>query len=465
MKRCCGIENDCPAVISELSRSLQEARVVDAGQKMVVPIHFHICYPNPNLAQVQADVVWTLEMMNRDFNGNATNKNANDNSALAQRNLATYTNYKSRMGSMNIQFTLASIVYVSRPVQTTSNLSILDANIKSYSPAITPESCLNVWVADVTSGLLGYAQFPWQFNEVTKKNDGVLVVKEAFGQSAAYPNFRLNKTVTHEVGHWFGLYHTFQNTLVYQGGNIDYLPGNNEGELKGDCVVDTPPQAVPTYGNPFLSSVWPSSKSVDETENAPAMIMNFMDYVDDDAMFIFTAQQVDKMRQMVYLYRPGIITPALVIPLPPVVNPPPVIGLPPVVNPPPVVSSPYFSCNFENPNDAAKWTLTTNAKIDHMLILKNVASAECKIDLSALQKSFVTLQFNYLSTSSTAKVSIKGPGDANWKRTPLVISKTMKSQTVKMMAPFKKGTSKFYLIRFDVAQSGKLLNVDDISIN
>jgi hypothetical protein len=506
MRRCCGTQNDSPAVISGITRLIEEisgcdrdiygmrdrATIVDGGQQIVIPIHFHICYANPNVVQVQGDVAWTIEMLNRDFNGNATNKNSNDNSTLVIHNSggnqAIYTEYKSRMGNMNVQFTLASIVYVARPVQTTSSLSVLDANIKSFSPSIAPESCLNVWVADVTSGLLGYAQFPWEFNNATKRNDGVLIVKGAFGQNAAYPNFNMSKTMTHEVGHWFGLYHTFQNTFSYQGGNIDYLPGNNAaGELKGDCVVDTPPQAVPTYGNPFLTTSWPSSKSTDEVGLAPTMMMNFMDYVDDAAMFMFTTQQVAKMRQMVYLYRQGIVATTIVTPTDtPVVDPPVVVVDPPPTPPvvPPVVPTVYFSCNFENPSDVAKWVLSpkANAKIElvaagnvgssgnRTLNLKNVASAECKIDLSAAQVQklpYVTLQFKYMSTSSTATFSIKGPNDKNWKRTRLVTSNsvmsTMRTQTVRIPTPFKKGLLG-YSIRFDIAQSGKVLSVDDLIV-
>ncbi len=78
------------------------------------------------------------------------------------------------------------------------------------------------------------------------------------------PEFSLNKTLTHEVGHWLGLYHTFQETFDYVGGNIDYADGNAAEEIEektGDCVTDTPPQAAPTYGNPLTTpNVWPSSK-------------------------------------------------------------------------------------------------------------------------------------------------------------------------------------------------------------
>ncbi len=130
---------------------------------------------------------------------------------------------------------------------------------------------LNIWVCNLGNGVLGYAQFPGG----PPQTDGVVILHTAFGTrgTAAAP-FHLGRTTTHEVGHWLNLRHIW---------------GDTEDCTGSDFVADTPNAAGPNYGKPNFPHV--------SCSNAPNgdMFMNYMDYVDDDAMFMFTPQQVVRM--------------------------------------------------------------------------------------------------------------------------------------------------------------------------
>jgi hypothetical protein len=131
---------------------------------------------------------------------------------------------------------------------------------------------LNLWVCTLAGGLLGYAQFPGG----PKRTDGVVIANHAFGTSgSARAPFDRGRTVVHEVGHWLNLRHIWGDTEDCSG---------------SDFVADTPNAAGPNYGTPSFPHV--------SCANGPSgdMFMNFMDYVDDAAMLLFTPEQVARMR-------------------------------------------------------------------------------------------------------------------------------------------------------------------------
>ena len=130
---------------------------------------------------------------------------------------------------------------------------------------------LNVWVCQLGGGLLGYAQFPGG----PKRTDGVVILHSAFGtQGTAQAPFNKGRTTTHEVGHWLNLRHIWGDTLDCSG---------------GDRCPDTPNAKGPNYGKPAFPKL--------SCNNGPNgdMFMNYMDYVDDAAMFMFTAGQSTRM--------------------------------------------------------------------------------------------------------------------------------------------------------------------------
>ena len=141
---------------------------------------------------------------------------------------------------------------------------------------------LNLWVCSLGGGLLGYAQFPGG----PAKTDGVVILNTAFGtKGTATAPFNLGRTATHEVGHWLNLHHIWGDTQHCEG---------------TDFINDTPNARLPNYGKPKFPHI--------SCSNGPNgdMFMNYMDYVDDDAMLMFTAQQVARMNAALAGPRSGV---------------------------------------------------------------------------------------------------------------------------------------------------------------
>ena len=147
---------------------------------------------------------------------------------------------------------------------------------------------LNIWVCNLSDMILGYASFPSDL-EIRPREDGVVVDYEYFGtEGTATPPYNLGRTTTHEVGHWLNLRHIWG----------DERPGEDNC-LRSDFVEDTPNQANPNFSCP--THPHPSCGSND-------MFMNYMDYVDDDCMTMFTHGQADRMNAVLYTTRSSIVS-------------------------------------------------------------------------------------------------------------------------------------------------------------
>ena len=186
------------------------------------------------------------------------------------------------VGDTQVEFTLATEAPDGEPTtgitRTRTDVPAFDTGdtVKSAltggADAWPTDQYLNIWVCPLQGGLLGYAQFPGGPPET----DGVVINYQAFGTSgtAAAP-FDLGRTATHEVGHWLNLRHIW-------GDDGDGCGGD-------DLVADTPNAAGPNFGAPTFPKV--------SCSNGPNgdMFMNYMDYTDDVAMFMFTSGQVGRM--------------------------------------------------------------------------------------------------------------------------------------------------------------------------
>jgi hypothetical protein len=135
---------------------------------------------------------------------------------------------------------------------------------------------LNIWVCDLGSFLLGYAQFPGG----AAATDGVVLHYKYTGRigTATYP-YQLGRSATHEVGHWLNLRHIWGD--------------DGSGCTGSDLVTDTPNQADETYGCPL-----PNIRI--SCTNGPNgdLYSDYMDYTDDGCMNIFTTGQKTRMQAL-----------------------------------------------------------------------------------------------------------------------------------------------------------------------
>jgi hypothetical protein len=222
---------------------------------ITIPVSFHVVRSGTALSQ-----------------GNVTDQMINDQIAVLN---AAYASH-------GLSFTLALVDRTTNSQWFTGCYTTSRERQMKQALSDNPAEYLNIYTCRPSGGILGWAYFPWSYSESSYWHGAVLLYSSLPGGSAA--PYNLGDTGTHEVGHWAGLYHTFQ--------------GGCTGS--GDFVSDTPAEASPAYGCPV------GRNTCSSPGNDP--INNFMDYTDDACMNHFTAGQGSRMNSMLATYKPSLFS-------------------------------------------------------------------------------------------------------------------------------------------------------------
>ena len=250
---------------------------------VTIPVVVHVLYTQSVENISDAQIASQITALNRDYSaGNS------DISTVP----STFTNV---VGNPNIQFALAkrapdgSLTNGIERISTTkssfdSDLDDAKFTSKGGADAWPRDKYLNLWVVpSIVSGsdvTLGYAAFPGG----PATNDGVVIGYLYFGtMGTAKPPFNMGRTGTHEIGHWFNLYHTFQDGCAGTSSSTCISAGDN--------VCDTPPTKQANFQCPSTQNTCTETPT-DQND----MTMNYMDYVNDNCMYMFSSGQVTRMR-------------------------------------------------------------------------------------------------------------------------------------------------------------------------
>ncbi|MBP7399073.1 MAG: T9SS type A sorting domain-containing protein [Chitinophagales bacterium] len=261
------------AQIEEFTQTYKSSETGATRTVITIPVVVHIVYNNASENISDAAVLSQIEILNEDFR--KLNSDAGSVPAL----------FSGVAADVEIEFCLASVDPDGNPTTgitrtSTSKTSFSSTDLMKYNTyghaAWDRDSYLNMWSCDLSGGLLGYAQFPGG----PAATDGVVIDYQYFGGPAyaSYP-FNLGRSATHEVGHWLNLRHIW-----------------GDASCGTDYVSDTPTHNTANYGCPNYPHYSTCSGSPVE------MTMNYMDYVDDACMYMFSDGQKDRMQA---LFAPG----------------------------------------------------------------------------------------------------------------------------------------------------------------
>ena len=270
-------------------RRLRDRIAQGAGRRdelLRIPVVVHVVHQNETENISDAQIYSQLDVLNADYNL------GNDLSVVPPA-------FLELAAAMDVEFCLAQVnpdgelqAGIVRTATSYDDIGILfgPGNRERVfytelggSDAWDTERYLNIWVADMGTNLAGKAAFP---GEALAAEDGVRISYRYFGTTGTAADeqpYHLGRTLTHEIGHYFGLHHVWG-------------PSSNGDCTEDDGVADTPVSSHNYVGEcPVGPQI--SCNTVDAH-------MNYLYYTDDACMGLFTQGQCERMHAAIAEFRP-----------------------------------------------------------------------------------------------------------------------------------------------------------------
>jgi len=321
-------------IIDEISR---QRVTVDMTTPIHIRIAFHVLAPtdtfSPSRVLQRANEI--IQSINDDFNNYSSNpyimnflKYKNVVTEVFFRDIEKQRIYLSEeyqntipTKPSHITFELGEIYYypVVAPLNLTPFDDIVQVELESQAikhfifqhnaVAINPDKFLNIWIVDMFgSDILGFTNFPWEPVDIV---NGIIINRKVFfpeeltDNDIFFPYDRF-KFFTHEIGHYLGLLHPFDNENNTPQAAVNMNEdGHREPKFPhstpftNDYIADTPFEFEPVF-DPYLDQIL-----LRDLDYNP-LFMNFMDFTFDEFVTNFTFNQIQKMRYMIFTYRPYI---------------------------------------------------------------------------------------------------------------------------------------------------------------
>ncbi|NRB51179.1 MAG: T9SS type A sorting domain-containing protein [Saprospiraceae bacterium] len=254
-----------------LQDRIQNLTPLETRSSFQVPVVFHVLWNTEAENLGDEAIAAQLNILNLDYTGQNTGFGL------------LPTPFKSVAASVDIEFCLATTdpegnatSGITRTRTFADSLSIKQVYYSSGEgqDAWDTDRYLNIWIANLENNLVGFGSYPGQN---IPEEDGVVIDYRVFGIND-HPRLNMGRTLTHEVGHYFGLFHPW-----------------GEGFFNSDCKGDDRVPDTPLQSSTFNGQCPDGLSSIPESCGSQDMYMNFMNYTNDQCLHMFTQGQKFRM--------------------------------------------------------------------------------------------------------------------------------------------------------------------------